>query len=702
MTDPDHIANAAVNAHQEKFGRGFLFLYLIITLLFLIRFLPLLKMDARLWGFNHLLFLPPVVTAVYAALAVVALALPFFSFSAGVGDFIVRRFSAVFFESGRKYFHWAVLASAAATLFVIFPAPTHFLGDGYSWLANLSSPTGTIFKWSEWGTTLLLSNVQALLGPKNVETARSAFQVISVLSGVISIWVFLLISRLVSEDPTKKILVFLGMFMSGGLLLFFGYVENYPLIWVSFTGYIYFGLRYLNKRSGLLLAAAFLVAGFIIHLQMVIAIPAFLYLLLHSRAGLELYRHRPKTVWAILSTIALFGIIVFTYKYTTDLYFESIFLPLLKGGQSGVSYAMFSLPHIIDIINELLLLSPLILLFLLPSAGRLKILFKQPDTAFLALISITGFAFLFVIDGTLGMARDWDLFSICAFAPTLVFIMLFNENYRRALNRVFLPMLILWITAPVAFLVTNLQTEPSLEYHKYCLNLDKKGSFSSLVTLRDYYRNLNDNGKVDSLNQLIGLKFPNETGIFKALDAVGKNDLKTARKILNAVTPNKFSSDYHNLLGSIYLREGNYEKAVDELEDAVQLQKYNPNLLSNLALAYANHNQLNRSYEALKRGYKLDRRHAGIVRGLADYHLLCSRFDSALYYAERLVSADSTRIVGYFMLARIHIKKADMQPAKKYIGLYLKYGKSDPMYGRRSTMLLKLLESQQKKESGTK
>jgi hypothetical protein len=691
-----------VNASQEKFGQNFRLLYLVIVLLFLIRFAPFLWEDARLWGFNHLLFLPLAAAVVYIALAVIALALPLFSFSARAGDSIARRFSALFFESGRRYVYWVLLGLATAACFVIFRAPTHFLGDGYSWLANLSSPAGTIFKWSEWGTTLLLSNVQALLGPKNTATARAAFQIVSVLSGVISIWFFLLISRLISEDPMKRTLVFLGMFNSGVLLLFFGYVENYPLVWVFFTGFSYFGLRYLKEHRGIFPATAFLAFGLAIHLQTVIALPAFLFLALRSRAGLNFYRQHTKIVWAILSVIALLGIIALIYRYNTDLYFESIFLPLFRSGPSGVSYFMFSLPHFVDVINALLLLSPMILLFLLMSARKLKAVFKQPDTTFLALFGITGLAFLFVIDATLGMARDWDLFSICAFAPTLILIILFGENHRPAINRLFLPMLILWITAPLSFLMTNLHTERSIEYHKHYLNLDKKGSFSSIVTLLDYYRSLNDDVKVDSLNQVIAVRFPDQTAVFKALDAVGRGDLRTAREILSTISPNRFSSDYHNLLGSIYLREGNFQEAVAELEDAVQLQKYNPNLLSNLALAYANNKQLDRSYEMLNRGYRLDRRHAGIIRGLADYHLLCSHFDSALYYAERLVSTDSTRIAGYFMLARIHTKKSDLVAARKYIGLYLKHGRSDPMYGRRSTMLLELLESQQKQESGTK
>jgi tetratricopeptide (TPR) repeat protein len=425
-------------------------------------------------------------------------------------------------------------------------------------------------------------------------------------------------------------------------------------------------------------------------------------LIFRSRAALEFYRRRRKVAWAILAVIALFGVIGFIYRYTTDLYFEGIFLAVLKGSPVDPSYTMFSLPHFVDMVNELFLLSPLILLYLLLSAGRLRTLLGRPDTVFLALIGSAGLLFLFVIDGTLGMARDWDLFSTCGFALTLLFILLLDEDRCRALTRFLPTVTVLWIMAPLFFLMTNLQTERSIEYHKYCLNLDRKGAFSSLVTLRDYYRDLNDDRKVDSLNQIIGLRFPDEISIFRAHDALARNDIQTARQILNTVIPNKFSSDYHNLLGSIYLREGSYEKAVDELEKAVQLQSYNPNLLSNLALAYANLGRLDRSYKALKRGYRLNRRHAGILRGLADYHLLRSNIDSALYFAERLVSVDSTRVIGYFMLARIYTEKPDILQARKYIGMYLKYGTSDPMFNRRSLMLLKLLEPRQKNESRTK
>ena len=262
--------------------------YIVLALLFVIRLLPFAFKDARMWGFNHLIFLPSIWTVIYIIIAAVALALPFLPFARGWGEIFVNRFSTIFFESSRKYLYRLIFIAIMGMLFILFPMKTHFLGDGYAVLANVGSESGSFVKWSEKGITLILLGIQSLFGPKNQETALMAFRIVSTVAGMVTIWFFFLISEILSEEKTKRLLAFAISFLSGALLLFFGYVENYPLIWVGLIGFIYFGMRFLKKDRGLVLAGIFLVFGLFIHLQMAIFIPAFVYLTFCKGKGLSI------------------------------------------------------------------------------------------------------------------------------------------------------------------------------------------------------------------------------------------------------------------------------------------------------------------------------------------------------------------------------------------------------------------------------
>ena len=182
-------------------------------------------------------------------------------------------------------------------LFIIFSAPTHFLGDGYTHLDNIASDTGAFIKWSEQGITWILLSVQSFIGPRNAENALTAFRIISILSGIITIWVFYLIAGIVGDNNLKRFLIFATLTFSAVILLFFGYVESYPILWIGLSFFLYFGLKYIKYNSGLWWVFLFLLFDIFIHLQSFILVPAFIYLLFCRGHGFSIY-NRIK-VWII-------------------------------------------------------------------------------------------------------------------------------------------------------------------------------------------------------------------------------------------------------------------------------------------------------------------------------------------------------------------------------------------------------------------
>jgi len=110
-------------------------------------------------------------------------------------------------------------------------------------------------------------------------------------------------------------------------------------------------------------------------------------------------------------------------KFITGSLNKSHFLPL-KGVSKSiyVAYNLFSLPHLLDIINELLLISPLffagILIIIVWWRKLLSLL--DPQWIFLTVASIF---YLFLLTGfnpQIGTSRDWDLFAPLAIPLTLL------------------------------------------------------------------------------------------------------------------------------------------------------------------------------------------------------------------------------------------------------------------------------------------
>ncbi|MCP4704245.1 MAG: hypothetical protein GY865_06525, partial [candidate division Zixibacteria bacterium] len=222
-------------------GIQFWYLYSALVALVLIRIIPFVYPDSRTWGFNHLIFLPSDYSVLFFCLAIVALLLPFVKKSEIWGGEFVDWFSNIFFESPRKYIYRVVLILSITALFIIFSAKTHFLGDGYEVINNISSGDGSFFKWSALGITFLLKILNQVLGADGNQTAILAIQIVSYLSGILSIWFYFLIAEYISEIKVQRIIMFLVLLFSGSLLLLFGYAENYPSLLIAVSGMIYGG-----------------------------------------------------------------------------------------------------------------------------------------------------------------------------------------------------------------------------------------------------------------------------------------------------------------------------------------------------------------------------------------------------------------------------------------------------------------------------
>jgi len=118
---------------------------------------------------------------------------------------------------------------------------------------------------------------------------------------------------------------------------------------------------------------------------------------------------------------------IFIYKYLTDIFFQAMFIDITSSNQTESGYSIFSYDHLIDIINQSLLLSPLLLVYIVFFKAKALFTNDKIETLFLAISSIGGLIFLLFVDPKLGMARDWDLFALTLY-PVTLFVILKNKT----------------------------------------------------------------------------------------------------------------------------------------------------------------------------------------------------------------------------------------------------------------------------------
>ncbi len=667
--------------------------FILLALLFLLRFLGYAMPSARLWGVNHLIFLPPWVTVVYAVAGAIILA-GYYSKSGGkIGESVTGRFNNLFLEDKRQTINRIIFAILCGVIFTVFAMPTHFLGDGYMQINNLGSSHFVIHKWSERGLTYIVSAVQSLLGEKSVANARLAFQTVSVISGMMAVSFMLLMARELGEDKNRRLLAFAGLAGSGVMLLFFGYAESYPLLWVGLTGILYYGLKYINSGRGLWRAVLFFVFGAFIHLYMFVFVPALVGLALSGEKGRRFYAKFKWPFWSVVAIVLIAGAVGLYMEIQNNLAIENIFLRPFAGKPVDESYFVFSVSHVLDLLNLSLVLSPLLIVIIYLVGNGWKKVLDAPAAAFLLLSAGAGVIFLLMIDPHLAMPRDWDLFAPSFIALTMLAITLV-PSYRLKMfsgRTALVAFMSVWLVVP--YFACNLNEESSVKYHKYIIDLDRKKSISSFIVLRSYYENKGNHRAVDSLNGLYPEYYPDAVRLHRASEALQNRDAATAGTLLAAVKPNKYSPVYHNLMGGLYYLKGDLRQALAESDKALQLEPFNSETRRDRAVIFAGLKMYDSARVWLKSSYRLYDGDPFVLGSLVWLHFQAHEYDSAAYYARHLLTLGGAGVAGNYWLAKLAARQSDRGGFLEYFEAYQRDGSFDQAYAARIKELDKLADS---------
>ncbi|MCP4568194.1 MAG: hypothetical protein GY841_11505 [FCB group bacterium] len=675
---------------RESFQARNQILYPILILLWSIHFLPFLWPDARLWGINHLLFLEPYFTIIFVVVGIIGLVLLIPSMGRRVVVWFERVAGATM-ESGCEI-RWLLIAVMSIPIFWFLRMPTNLLGDGYTVINNIGNDLPVIFKWSEIGAIWVVHLVSQILPWGGLEQGEYAFAIVSVLSGSVTLLVFLFLANEIGRTPIERLFAVCMFICSGWMLLFFGYAENYPILWPFMTGYILFSIQYIKGKKNLLWPTVMLAIALILHLQTLFFLVSYPVLLFSRGTGKRLYRRYRWLIWSGAGILLTVAMILFIKKYNQQLEFQMHFLPLITGRPLTPNYTIFSFQHLVDIINELSLLIPLWpVLVYFGVQCKIKGSLNKIN-GFLMAFGLGGLCFLFIIDPRIGMGRDWDMFALTGLGPLiLVLRQIYSDGDR---IRRFIPALtVMSLILILPFFITNLSYSSSLEYVKWNLRLDQPLSKAGIVMLQNYYLNIGNTKASDSLVQRSNELFPDDNWDESALALAQSGDYVQAMALVESkLKKDPYSPKTFNVRGQIYNLMGHYNNAISDMEQAVRLAPDNHVFLSELAKIYQYAGQYERMMEALRRAQRYDLNYNMMLRGMTMGFYALKQYDSAFVYAGKLVQIEPTYKTAYLVAGASAAKLGLRSQTIKLLNRYLEMNPPD---GPEKSTALNLLQQMQ-------
>jgi len=355
--------------------------------------------DARLWGVNIWGYFPLYVSLILFVIGLFALI------------FVKFRDMERKSEPGsdgtdsndRKYLIWVFPVSLLfVASFVLLKGQTFFLGDGYQVISLLAEDN--YIKSRELGESLIHLWTVKAFGLTGNQGAQLSYQWLSIIAGVFYLVLTALFSHRLFDNVVDRILFFLGAISGGYMLLFFGYVENYTFFVLSVALYTMVGLLIVCGKMSRWWLVLFLSLPMFFHILGLILIPSAVYLLLvNTKTGKRLSEINPWLKRFTAFSVVIIIVAVLVYFYRNDYFFRFAIVPFAADRFTIENYTMFSLKHVLDFFNLLMLMLPafpLMVVLLISLSGR-KV-FRRKEYRYLTILLLSALGAVFIFDPKLG------------------------------------------------------------------------------------------------------------------------------------------------------------------------------------------------------------------------------------------------------------------------------------------------------------
>jgi tetratricopeptide (TPR) repeat protein len=574
----------------------------------------------RLWGLNLLYFLPPLWKWILVISSILIL-IP--QVNQAVWDLLHNfSFPGITKIKGWRYLRYILVSLMGGGIFWIFRVKTYLLGDSIL-RARTINLGGVFSNFTEPLDFYLHMKISHLLGWDAFRT----YAVLSVLAGVIFLFLCQLFADIFGKDNKERWFIILIILTLGSNQLFFGYVESYTLVYVAIFLFIFLSFRYLENKSAILLPVLAFFLALSLHLLSLVLLPSLLYLIYQKRVK------RPVTAnvkqgrgWIIL-TIAVILVVaggtILLQHFNPDRKGLGYYLIFPLGGNQSY-YSIFSASHLLDLVNHQLLITPVGIMIGLISILYFwrKIDFKDRIFRFLLILSVCSLAYAFFMDPKLGYPRDWDLFAFTGLGYTILGIYIFIQGGKEIKSKDFryvtLALLLASLVSTIPWIYVNASEKKSAERIEYLLDLDMERSPSGRENLAIYYEQKEEWQKeIDQWQKAIAI-----TGSARYMDNLAaayfnnqQYDLALKELEMSLKVDSTFHFTHYGL-AEIYIQMGRNEEAISEYRKAIKEQPNITQYYDNLGVLLTNLKRYPEAIQVFEEGLASNPEYYPIYRNL--------------------------------------------------------------------------------------
>ncbi|MFH2048758.1 MAG: tetratricopeptide repeat protein, partial [bacterium] len=321
-------------------------------------------------------------------------------------------------EKFNSYIIHAILLLTAGVILFLMRSNGLVYGDGFMVLDNYINYSGNIMTLSnnlmKPFDVLLYAFTYKLVSSIANFTPKTIISIISVAGGMVGLAAIWRLSNLLAEKKWDNLYYFLGMLSSGSTLLFFGHIENYTWATSCSLWMLIYTIKYCRQKSSIWKMITFGLLSFGFH---ILTLPGGAIILIALLYRFELLQKLKLTMGFIFLLLFVFvsTIAVVFHIFSLPQFFVPIW-PLPE-----VPYWVLSPFHLIDVLNETILVAPLGLSFFLLIPFFKKNNIHKDNISYIIIGTMAAglFASSFWLEPKLGAARDWDFLSFYGFPLTL-------------------------------------------------------------------------------------------------------------------------------------------------------------------------------------------------------------------------------------------------------------------------------------------
>jgi len=652
------------------------------------------RYPARLWGTDQLHYYPLSLLACFILVAAATTAISTKAAWLQKADSVFVRLS-LHFEgkpfSSRCFQGLCVLFFVA--LAYVFRDHSHFLGDSAKWFGILEYALRDAFDWeivSGHHSRLHVPGFEYINIQQPLDlflhfqvyrlghalwnwTPADAYEWISCLAGgcyALALWK---IAAFLNASTLLRLTLFAFLISLGSTQLFFGYGESYTLVILASTLYTLHGLRFLRGRTALVYPTSFLLLAAALHLMALCLFPSWVYLLWHDKGRLGEFFRRPQIYLPLLVA----GSLIAFYAYVE--FYRPLQLPLWEAREEG-KYALLSVPHAMNLINEVLLLSPFGLIWGVVFLFSRKA--SAPHCRFLGWAALGSGVLIIVHDISMG-GRDWDLMAF----PGLFYALwgfLCLEEFDKSGQ--FLRQ-IRWAVLPLMFLHTalwigiNSNSERATDRLGNLLRYGPNQSrHYQYFTLGHYFLNIRKDDPQQAVfffRKALGCEcipadavettVRYQTFLSRGLISLGAvyedrvQDLQAMKAFQEAIQLQPDSPEAYYRLGIICSKLKQYPQAVEAYQEAVRLQPDFLEALFNLGLLFQKQGRYQEAEEVYENALLIQPESAEVYNNLGIVRHKQGHYEESIDNYRKAIQLAPDNVEFHFNLGMSYLLRGDRE-----------------------------------------